>query len=89
MKVLAGDNEELSKIIPVLLGCKKEDPTEGNYLDLSKSKHVVHLMKETAYSHLMEVRHFTYIGVFYFSCKKNKYYQFKSLTNLSECAYNF
>ena len=55
LKVLAGDDDELLKIIPVLLGCKKKDAAEGDHLESNKVQHVVHLVKETAFSHLMEV----------------------------------
>ncbi|KAJ0075868.1 hypothetical protein Patl1_33863 [Pistacia atlantica] len=55
LKLLLGHDEELLKIIPVLLGCKKENIAEGNFIDMSVVSTIVDLMKETAYSHLMEV----------------------------------
>ncbi|KAJ0039168.1 hypothetical protein Pint_21954 [Pistacia integerrima] len=55
LKLLVGHDEELLKIIPVLLGCKKENVVEGNFIEMSVVSSIVDLMKETAYSHLMEV----------------------------------
>ncbi|CAN0877981.1 Pumilio homolog 23 [Linum grandiflorum] len=55
LKLLAGDDEELSHVIPVLLGCRNHNLTEGNLIDSSIVRKVVELMKETAFSHLMEV----------------------------------
>ncbi|XVF86992.1 hypothetical protein PTKIN_Ptkin18bG0084900 [Pterospermum kingtungense] len=52
LKLLAGDDQELLQIIPVLLGCNKQDLVEGN---MTFAGETVQLMKETAFSHLMEV----------------------------------
>ncbi|CAL1376271.1 unnamed protein product [Linum trigynum] len=54
LKLLAGDNEELLHIIPVLLGCRNQNLTEGNLIDKTIARDVVKLMKETAFSQLME-----------------------------------
>lgn len=55
LKLLVKHDEELLKLIPVLLGCKKENVVEGNFVEMSVVSSIVDLMKETAYSHLMEV----------------------------------
>ncbi|KAJ9691808.1 hypothetical protein PVL29_011094 [Vitis rotundifolia] len=55
LKLLAGHDEELWHIIPLLLGCKKENIKEGNFVEIDEVRSIVDLMKETAYSHLMEV----------------------------------
>lgn len=49
LKLLAGDEEELLKIIPIILGCKKE-----NFIEMDEVQEVLNLVKETSYSHLME-----------------------------------
>ncbi|KAK4791638.1 hypothetical protein SAY86_032051 [Trapa natans] len=54
LKLLAGD-EELFKIIPILLGCKKENIKEENFIQMDEVRDVLNLVKETSYSHLMEV----------------------------------
>ncbi|XP_059595381.1 pumilio homolog 23 isoform X3 [Vitis vinifera] len=55
LKLLAGHDEELWHIIPLLLGCKKENSKEGNFIEIDEVRNIVDLMKETAFSHLMEV----------------------------------
>ncbi|CAI0470839.1 unnamed protein product [Linum tenue] len=50
LKLLAGDNEELLHVIPVLLGCKNQ-----NLIDKTIARDIVKLMKEPAFSRLMEV----------------------------------
>ncbi|GMN36748.1 hypothetical protein TIFTF001_006256 [Ficus carica] len=55
LKLLAGDDEELLRIIPILLGCKKEDITDGIFIEENIVQDVVVLMKDPAFSHLMEV----------------------------------
>lgn len=55
IKLLAGDDEELLRIIPILLGCKKENIKDGNVIEANEVRKVVDLMKETAFSHQMEV----------------------------------
>lgn len=57
LKLLAGCDEELLQIIPILLGCNKEDIVEGNLIKSNLVQDIAHLMKETAFSHLMEVSH--------------------------------
>lgn len=53
---MVGQDDELRHIIPILLGCSEKDFVEGNYISISVVPYVVDLMKETAFSHLMEVR---------------------------------
>ncbi|KAG7992149.1 hypothetical protein I3843_02G113500 [Carya illinoinensis] len=55
LKLLAGNDEELLHAIPILLGCNKEAILEGNYIEMDIVRDVVKLMKEPAFSHLMEV----------------------------------
>ncbi|KAG7025929.1 Pumilio-like 23, partial [Cucurbita argyrosperma subsp. argyrosperma] len=55
LKSLVGQDDELSHIIPILLGCSEKDSVEGNYIQISVVRDVINLMKETAFSHLMEV----------------------------------
>lgn len=50
-----GHEEELMHIIPVLLGCDMENMVEGNLIKTTSVQNLLRLMKETAYSHLMEV----------------------------------
>ena len=56
LKLLVGHEEELLRIIPILLGCKMENVVEGNFIEITSVQNLRSLMKETAYSHLMEVR---------------------------------
>ncbi|KAK0598056.1 hypothetical protein LWI29_031154 [Acer saccharum] len=55
LKLLVGHDQELLKIIPTLLGCSKENVREGNLIEMTVVGDVLELMKETAFSHLMEV----------------------------------
>ncbi|XP_057505237.1 pumilio homolog 23 [Actinidia eriantha] len=55
LKLLVGHEEELLRIIPILLGCKMENIVEGNFIEITSVQNLRSLMKETAYSHLMEV----------------------------------
>lgn len=50
-----GHEEELLHVICVLLGCNMENVVEGNLIKISSVKNFLRLMKETAFSHLMEV----------------------------------
>ncbi|KAG4199356.1 hypothetical protein ERO13_A05G141800v2 [Gossypium hirsutum] len=54
LKLLAGNDQELLHIIPVLLGCNKENLAEGKF-DMIVAGETVESMKEPAFSHLMEV----------------------------------
>ncbi|OMO66008.1 hypothetical protein COLO4_30871 [Corchorus olitorius] len=55
LKLLAGDDQELLQIVPILLGCNKQDLVEGKFIDKSIVGEIVESMKEAAFSHLMEV----------------------------------
>ncbi|XP_022724835.1 pumilio homolog 23-like isoform X3 [Durio zibethinus] len=55
LKLLAGDDQELLQIIPVLLGCNKQNLVEGEFIDMTIAGEALESMKETAFSHLMEV----------------------------------
>ncbi|GMI91711.1 pumilio 23 [Hibiscus trionum] len=55
LKLLAGDDQELLQIIPVILGCNKQNLVEGKLIDTTIAGEIVEAMKETAFSHLMEV----------------------------------
>lgn len=67
-----GNDEELLHVILILLGCTKKDFVEGNFIEMAVVRDVVDLVKETAFSHLMEVNdlldkieanvHLTYIN---------------------------
>ncbi|XP_073283200.1 pumilio homolog 23-like [Primulina huaijiensis] len=53
LKLLAGNEPELLRIIPILLGCSADKDLEGNLIEAGKK--ILHLVEENAYSHLMEV----------------------------------
>ncbi|XP_022724834.1 pumilio homolog 23-like isoform X2 [Durio zibethinus] len=55
LKLLAGDDQELLQIIPVLLGCNKQNLVEGEFIDMTIAGEALESMKETAFSHLMEM----------------------------------
>lgn len=55
MRLLAGNSQELLQIISILLGSNKENVVEGNFIPMAIVCDILNLMKETAYSHLMEV----------------------------------
>lgn len=58
LKLLAGDEEKLLQIIPILIGCTREEILEGDSIKTTKARNILYLMKETAFSHLMEVNTF-------------------------------
>ncbi|PIA50488.1 hypothetical protein AQUCO_01300904v1 [Aquilegia coerulea] len=55
LKLLVGEDQELMHIIPLLLGCKEENNREGNLIESTPVHHIVNLLKDNAFSHLMEV----------------------------------
>ncbi|KAJ6415767.1 hypothetical protein OIU84_004544 [Salix udensis] len=55
LKLFSGHDQQLLQIIPVLLNCRKENLTEGNFIEMTAVGDIVELMKEAACSHLMEV----------------------------------
>ncbi|KAK6118730.1 hypothetical protein DH2020_047535 [Rehmannia glutinosa] len=55
LKLLAGDEEELSRLIPVLLRCRTDNGLDGNFIEVTAVKKILRLVEDNAYSHLMEV----------------------------------
>ncbi|KAK4269006.1 hypothetical protein QN277_022216 [Acacia crassicarpa] len=55
LRLLAGNDEELFHIIPVLIGCEEETIADGNLIEAARVRELVKLLKEPAFSRLMEV----------------------------------
>ncbi|XP_049934410.1 pumilio homolog 23 isoform X2 [Nymphaea colorata] len=56
LKLLAGDDQELFNVIPILLGCNHSSAAKDEeYLETAKIHEILVLLKDTAFSHLMEV----------------------------------
>ncbi|KAL4306042.1 hypothetical protein HN51_039984 [Arachis hypogaea] len=55
LRVLAGNDEELLHVIPILLGCKDKRNPEGSFLEDTVVAELIKLSKEAEFSHLMEV----------------------------------
>ncbi|GFP92496.1 pumilio homolog 23 [Phtheirospermum japonicum] len=55
LRLLAGEDEELSRLIPVLLGCRMDKVSDGNFIEAAPVKKILRLVEDNAYSHLMEV----------------------------------
>ncbi|KHN16384.1 Pumilio like 23 [Glycine soja] len=55
LRVLAGDDEELLHVIPILLGCKDKNNAEDNFIGTRVVAELKNLLKESKFSHLMEV----------------------------------
>ncbi|KAL6568341.1 hypothetical protein OROHE_004025 [Orobanche hederae] len=55
LKLLAGEEEELSLLIPVLLGCRTDNVSDGDFIEVPPVKKILRLVEDNAYSHLMEV----------------------------------
>ncbi|KAL7100318.1 hypothetical protein ACP275_09G139300 [Erythranthe tilingii] len=55
LKLLAGQDEELFRLIPILLGCPADIVVEPNFIEGKVGKKILRLVEENAYSHLMEV----------------------------------
>ncbi|KAL5731709.1 hypothetical protein ACHQM5_004412 [Ranunculus cassubicifolius] len=55
LKLLAGDDLALMRIIPLLLGSREENIKEGNMIDKSAVPGIMISIKDNAFSHLMEV----------------------------------
>lgn len=53
--MLAGNDEELLHVIPVILGCKNQNNAEGNFIETTVVPQLLSLFKEAEFSHLMEV----------------------------------
>lgn len=54
--MLSGNEEELLHVIPILLGCSIENIQEEKLIDDNAVRKLSSLMKEAAFSHLMEVK---------------------------------
>ncbi|CAN6455532.1 unnamed protein product [Victoria cruziana] len=56
LKLLARDDQVLLRAIPILLGCNHSvSAKDGEYLEIAKIHEILVLLKDTAFSHLMEV----------------------------------
>ncbi|KAJ8447540.1 hypothetical protein Cgig2_031153 [Carnegiea gigantea] len=55
LKLLQGQDQELIQIIPVIMGCKMENAEAGNLIEITEAENIRDLVKENAFSHLMEV----------------------------------
>ncbi|KAK7397498.1 hypothetical protein VNO78_18673 [Psophocarpus tetragonolobus] len=55
LRVLEGDHEELLRVIPILLGCKDKNNADDNFIDTIVVAELKSLLKESKFSHLMEV----------------------------------
>ncbi|KAK2365337.1 pumilio [Trifolium repens] len=55
LRVLAGNDEMLLDVIPILLGCKNKNNAKGNFIESTVVPELKNLLKEPAFSHLMEV----------------------------------
>ena len=53
--MLAGNDEKLLIVIPILLGCKDKNNSEGNFIEAAVVPELMNLLKEAEFSHLMEV----------------------------------
>ncbi|XP_050234014.1 pumilio homolog 23 [Mercurialis annua] len=55
LKLLDREGQELVQMISTLLGSTEKNLAEGSFIDWTSAGEILELMKETAYSHLMEV----------------------------------
>ncbi|XP_010540106.1 PREDICTED: pumilio homolog 23 isoform X2 [Tarenaya hassleriana] len=55
LKLIAGDNDELLEIIPLILGCSNEKIEDGNRVETNVAGDILESLKENSFSHLMEV----------------------------------
>ncbi|GAB2268871.1 hypothetical protein Dimus_003814 [Dionaea muscipula] len=55
LKLLAGHERDLLSIIPVILSCKVEISGEGSSILITEVQNIRDLVKENAFSHLMEI----------------------------------
>ncbi|GAB4849982.1 hypothetical protein Ancab_029281 [Ancistrocladus abbreviatus] len=55
LRLLAGEDQELLSIIPVMLGCCVRNTDEGNFIEMPQVENIRDLIKENAFSHLMEI----------------------------------
>ncbi|XP_057548453.1 pumilio homolog 23 [Amaranthus tricolor] len=55
LKLLAGQEQVLLHTIPVIMGCNVESGDESSFIETTKVQNIRDLVKENAFSHLMEV----------------------------------
>ncbi|KAK2969997.1 hypothetical protein RJ640_008337 [Escallonia rubra] len=55
LKFLVGHEQELSHAISILLGCSSKNAVDGSFTDTKGARNLLSLMKQTAFSRLMEV----------------------------------
>uniref|UniRef100_A0A803KQU6 Uncharacterized protein n=2 Tax=Chenopodium quinoa TaxID=63459 RepID=A0A803KQU6_CHEQI len=55
LKLLAGQEQELLRIIPVIMGCNVENADQSYFIETTEVQNIRDLVKESAFSHLMEV----------------------------------
>ncbi|XP_043705717.1 pumilio homolog 23 isoform X1 [Telopea speciosissima] len=55
LRLLAGEDQELMHAIPILLGCSEKNIAKGKFIEASMVQDILATLKDTAYSHLMEV----------------------------------
>ncbi|XP_045794818.1 pumilio homolog 23 isoform X2 [Trifolium pratense] len=55
LRVLAGNDEMLLDVIPILLGCKNKNNAKGNFIEGTVVPDLKNLLKEPGFSRLMEV----------------------------------
>lgn len=60
-----GQEQVLLRVIPVILGCKVENAEKDGIIELAEGKTIRELVKENAFSHLMEVA--SHFAAFFFS----------------------
>lgn len=54
--MLSGNEQELLHVILILLGCSVDNIHEGQLIEVNAVHNLLSLMKEPAFSHLMEVK---------------------------------
>lgn len=55
LKLLAGQEQELLHAIPLIMGCNVKNVEEMTFIETTKVQNIRDLVKENAFSHLMEV----------------------------------
>ncbi|XP_056685054.1 pumilio homolog 23 isoform X2 [Spinacia oleracea] len=55
LKLLAGQEQDLLHIIPVIMGCNVENADQSSFIEKTEVQNIRDLVKENAFSHLMEV----------------------------------
>ncbi|XP_074268283.1 pumilio homolog 23 isoform X2 [Silene latifolia] len=55
LKVLKGQEQVLFRVIPLILGCNVENAEEDGYIEKKEVQNIREIVKENAFSHLMEI----------------------------------